>query len=96
MALGDGVWRLLHPSGVVGTGIGGGLVVGGRGGGGGEQGGPACLARLLRSRAHVFYCMGTNVFFLFFIETKKIQVLNGALSNTLEHKSVPLSTYFFY
>ena len=49
MALADGVWRLLHPSGVVGTGMRGFQSGGARGGEGGGQGGPRVSGRILRS-----------------------------------------------
>ena len=74
----------------------GGISVWGRWGGGAGGGhGPACFAKLLRRRTQVFYCMWERPFFFLFFETKTNQVLNDALSKTLEHKSAPLSTYFF-
>ena len=72
MALGNGVWRLLDPLGVVGTGMGG-ISVWGRGGGGRGGAGRSGMFRKTFAQAHsgILLYVGTTVFFLFFLKQKE-------------------------
>ena len=94
-ALGDGVWRIVDPLGVVGTGMGG-ISVWGRWGGGRGGAGRSGMFRktIVQACSHIF-CMGTNVFLTFFLKEKKT---TSTLRTLLCLKLVeigPLSTLIF-